>query len=93
MVSLMPVGVFLISASAAGTMHIEELERLQVYLILFILITLLFTFWILPGLVAALTTIKYRDIIGISKEAMVTAFMTATSLVVLPLLAENSKRC
>ncbi len=91
MVSLMPVGVFLISASAAGTMHIEELERLQVYLILFILITLLFTFWILPGLVAALTTIKYRDIIGISKEAMVTAFMTATLLVVLPLLAENGK--
>jgi Na+/H+-dicarboxylate symporter/ABC-type amino acid transport substrate-binding protein len=91
MVSLMPIGVFLISASAAGTMHIEELERLQVHLILFILITLLFTFWILPGLVAALTTIKYRDIIGISKEALVTAFMTATLLVVLPLLAENGK--
>lgn len=91
MVSLMPIGVFLISASAAGTMHIEELERLQVHLILFILITLLFTFWILPGLVAALTTIKYRDIIGVSKDAMVTAFMTATLLVVLPLLAENGK--
>lgn len=91
MVGLMPIGVFLISASAAGTMHIEELERLQVHLILFILITLLFTFWILPGLVAALTTIKYRDIIGISKEALVTAFMTATLLVVLPLLAENGK--
>jgi Na+/H+-dicarboxylate symporter/ABC-type amino acid transport substrate-binding protein len=91
MISLMPIGVFLISASAAGTMHIEELERLQVHLILFILITLLFTFWILPGLVAALTTIKYRDIIGISKDALVTAFMTATLLVVLPLLVENGK--
>ncbi|MGY6275387.1 cation:dicarboxylate symporter family transporter [Methylomonas sp. MgM2] len=91
MVSLMPIGVFLISASAAGTMHIDELERLQVFMILFILATLLFTFWILPGLVAALTTIKYRDIIGISKDALVTAFMTATLLVVLPLLVENAK--
>ena len=90
-VSLMPIGVFFISASAAGTMRIEELERLQVFMILFILVTLLFTFWILPGLVATLTTIKYRDIIGISKDALVTAFMTATLLVVLPLLAENGK--
>jgi len=91
MVSLMPIGVFLISASAAGTMRIEELERLQVFMILFILATLLFTFWILPGLVATLTTMKYRDIIGISKDALVTAFMTATLLVVLPLLVENGR--
>ena len=91
MVSLMPFGVFFISASAAGTMRIEELERLQVFMILFILVTLLFTFWILPGLVAALTNIKYRDVIGISKDALVTAFMTATLLVVLPLLVEQGR--
>jgi len=91
MVSLMPIGVFFISASAAGTMRIEELERLQVFMILFIVVTLLFTFWILPGLVATLTTMKYRDIISISKDALVTAFMTATLLVVLPLLVENGR--
>ncbi len=91
MICLMPIGIFAIAASAAGTMKIEEFGRLQVYLILYISVSLLFTFWILPGLVSALTPIKYREIIGLSKDAMVTAFMTATLLVVLPLLVENSR--
>ena len=91
MVSLMPIGIFVIAANAAGTMKIEEFDRLQVFLTLYISVSLLFTFWILPGLVATLTPIKYREIIGLSKDAMVTAFMTATLLVVLPLLVENSR--
>jgi len=91
MVSLMPIGIFAIAANAAGTMNIAEFDRLQVYLILYITISLLFTFWILPGLVAALTPIKYREILSLSKDAMVTAFMTATLLVVLPMLVENCK--
>ena len=91
MVSLMPIGIFAIAANAAGTMNIEEFDLLQVYLILYIAVSLLFTFWILPGLVAALTPIKYREILSLTKDAMVTAFMTATLLVVLPLLVENSR--
>jgi Na+/H+-dicarboxylate symporter/ABC-type amino acid transport substrate-binding protein len=91
MVSLMPIGIFAIAANAAGTMKIEEFDRLQVYMILYIAVSLLFTFWILPGLVAALTPIKYREILSLTKDAMVTAFMTATLLVVLPLLVENSR--
>ncbi len=90
MVSLMPIGIFVIAASASGTLKIAEFEKLKVFLSLYISIALLFTFWILPGLVAALTTIKYRDIMQVSKNAMITAFMTATLLVVLPLLTENS---
>ena len=90
-VSLMPLGVFVIAASAAGTMYIEEFGKLQVYLVLYIAVSLLFTFWILPGLVAALTPIRFGDIIRLTRDAMVSAFMTATLLVVLPLLVENSK--
>ncbi|MGR9099818.1 MAG: cation:dicarboxylate symporter family transporter, partial [Gammaproteobacteria bacterium] len=92
MVGLMPFGIFAIAASAAGTLQIAEFERLQVYLILYIVLSLLFTFWILPGLVSALTPIGYREIMLMTKEAMVTAFMTATLLVVLPLLVEDSKK-
>ena len=91
MVSLMPIGIFAIAANAAGTMNIEEFDHLQVYLILYITVSLLFTFWILPGLVAALTPIRYWEILSLTKDAMVTAFMTATLLVVLPLLIENSR--
>ena len=75
-VYLTPVGVFAIAASAAGTMTLEEIGRLQVYLVSFTVAALLLTFWVLPMLVAALTPFTYRHVVGISKDALVTAFAT-----------------
>ena len=90
-VKLTPVGVFAISASAAGTMTIDEFGRLQVYLVTFNLAALLLTFGILPLLVMAVTPFKYRDIVGMSKDALVTAFTTGNLFVVLTVLTENCK--
>jgi Na+/H+-dicarboxylate symporter/ABC-type amino acid transport substrate-binding protein len=90
-VYLTPIGVFAIAASAAGTMTLEEIGRLQVYFITFTVAALLLTFWILPMLVSALTPFSYRDVVGISKDALVTAFATGKLFIVLPLLIENCK--
>ncbi len=90
-VKLTPVGVFAISASAAGTMTIDEFGRLQVYLVSFNLAALLLTFGILPLLVMAVTPFKYRDIVGMSKDALITAFTTGNLFVVLTVLTENCK--
>jgi Na+/H+-dicarboxylate symporter len=90
-VKLTPVGVFAISASAAGTMTIDEFGRLQVYLVTFNFAALLLTFGILPLLVMAVTPFKYRDIVGMSKDALVTAFTTGNLFVVLTVLTENCK--
>jgi ABC-type amino acid transport substrate-binding protein len=85
------VGVFAISASAAGTMTIEEFGRLQVYLVSFNLIVLLLTFGVLPLIVMSVTPFGYRDIVGMSKDALVTAFTTGNLFVVLTVLTENCK--
>ena len=90
-VKLTPVGVFAISASAAGTMTVEEFGRLQVYLITFNLAAVLLTFGVLPLLVMPVTPFKYRDIVGMSKDALVTAFTTGNLFVVLTVLTENCK--
>jgi len=90
-VKLTPVGVFAISASAAGTMTIDEFGRLQVYLVTFNLAALLLTFGILPLLVMPVTPFRYRDIVGMSKDALVTAFTTGNLFVVLTVLTENCK--
>ncbi len=90
-VRLTPAGVFFIAASAAGTMSIEEFQRVQVYLISYALFALLATFWILPGLLAALTPVRHRDALGATRGAMLTAFATGSSFVVIPLLAAASK--
>ncbi len=47
---LAPLGVFAIMAGATGTMAVEDLSRLQVYLVIDILFALILSFWILPGL-------------------------------------------
>jgi len=91
-VKLTPLGVFAISAAAAGTMTIEYLGRLQVYLISFNLAVLLLTFGVLPLLLIPVTPFKYRDIVGMSKDALVTAFTTGNLFVVLTVLTDNCKK-
>ena len=49
-VELTPFGIFFISAAASGTLTMDELGRVQVYLVTYISVALLVTFWIFPGL-------------------------------------------
>jgi Na+/H+-dicarboxylate symporter len=89
---LAPYGVFAITASAAGTIDVAELARLQVYVVLHSSIALLFSLWILPGLIALLTPLRYGDVLRAFRGPLVTAFATASLLIVLPVLAADGKR-
>ena len=90
-VKLTPIGVFAIMAAAAGTMTVEEFGRLQVYLVSFNVAAVFLTFWVLPMLVTPLTPFKYKDIIGLTRDALVTAFTTGNLFVVLAVLIESCK--
>ncbi len=90
-VKLTPLGVFAIAAAAAGTMTLEEFGRLQVYLVSFNVAVLLLTFWVLPMMLAPMTPFKYKDIVVLSRDALVTAFTTGNLFVVLTVLTENCK--
>jgi Na+/H+-dicarboxylate symporter len=91
-VRLAPIGVFALVGVAAGTMYVEELVRLQVYIYSYIAIVLLLCLWVVPGLVCVLMPISYRDFMRFSREALITAFATGSLLVALPLIAESAKR-
>ena len=90
-VRLTPVGVFAITASASGTMGLGELQRMEVYLFTYVGFSLIMALWILPALVTILTPLKYRQVIGLTKDALITAFATSSLFIVLPILAEKSK--
>ncbi len=90
-VKLTPYGIFAIAAAAAGTMTVEELGRVQVYLVTYVAVALLVTFWIFPGLVSAVSGIPFREVLDTFRDALVTAFATGNQFVVLPLIAENCK--
>jgi len=54
-VRLTPIGVFALAASAAGTMTMEDLSRLQVYFVAYTVGAMLLAFWLVPMLVSSLT--------------------------------------
>jgi Na+/H+-dicarboxylate symporter len=91
-VKLTPIGVFAISANAAGTMTIDEFGRLQAYIVTFLLAALLLTFWILPALVAVLTPFRYGEVMRSCRDALVTGFVTGNLFIVLPILIEAGKK-
>ena len=91
-VSLTPYGLFAIAATTAGTLSLEQLGRLQVYLVAYVVVALLVSLWVLPGLVAALTRIRVRDIFAETRNALITAFALGDLFVVLPVLIASSRR-
>jgi Na+/H+-dicarboxylate symporter len=91
-VALAPIGVFAITASSAGTLRLEEVERLQVYIWSHLLIWAVLTFWTFPLLVKLATPIRYRALFSHVQGALITAFATGSLLVVIPMLASRLKQ-
>ncbi|MGB1142697.1 MAG: cation:dicarboxylate symporter family transporter, partial [Halioglobus sp.] len=90
-VKLTPYGIFAVAAAAAGTMTVQEVARVQVYLVTYISLALFVTFWVFPALVAAFSDIPYREVLRSFRDPLVTAFATGNQFVVLPQIAENCK--
>jgi Na+/H+-dicarboxylate symporter len=88
---LTPYGIFAIAATAAGTLDLQQLERLQVYMLTYVVVAVLVALVVLPGLVAALTPIPARDILSSTRTALITAFMAGDLFIVLPSLIEACK--
>ncbi|MGE9289369.1 MAG: cation:dicarboxylate symporter family transporter, partial [Puniceicoccales bacterium] len=90
-VKITPIGVFAMTASAAGTMDISEFARLQVYFTSYIGGCLFLTFIAFPALVNIFTPFQYRQVLRKYRGALVMAFTTGNLFVVLPLLMEQTK--
>jgi Na+/H+-dicarboxylate symporter len=90
-VRLTPYGIFALAADAAGTLHLEQVERIEVYLITYVAISMLVSLWVIPGLVGALTPIPYRAVLAPTRDALITAFIAGDLFIVLPILIESCK--
>lgn len=86
-----PIGVFALTATFVGTVSFEQLQRLQVYFICYILASLVLTFWLLPMTVTCFTRFTFREVLNFSKEALVLGFTTGNNFVVLAVIADKSK--
>jgi Na+/H+-dicarboxylate symporter len=90
-VALTPYGLFAIAAVTAGTFDLGQAIQLEIYLACYLTISLLLSLWVLPGLVAVLTPVPHRVLLSRTRDALLMAFATGSLLVVLPLLAEQTR--
>ena len=90
-VKITPIGVFAMTAAAAGTMDVSEFARLQVYFTTYIGGCLFLTFVAFPLLVSVCTPFRYGQVLKQFKAPLVMAFTTGNLFVVLPLLMEQNK--
>lgn len=88
-IRLTPLGVFAIAANTTGTMTLEEIARLQAYLVGYTVLGALLVFVLLPRLVSTLTPIPGGQILSVSKDTLITIFATGKIIVVLPQLVDD----
>ena len=90
-VGLTPYGLFAIAAVAAGTLTLQEMQRIQIYLVTYVVMSMIVALWILPGVIAALTGIRIRDLFGRLRDSLIIAFVAGDLFIVLPGLIEGCK--
>jgi ABC-type amino acid transport substrate-binding protein len=62
-----------------------------VYVVVYVVLALILSLWVVPGLIAALTPLRAGAVLRTYRGALVTAFATGNLLIVLPILAADSK--
>jgi len=87
-----PIGVFAITARAAGTLDIAQFHALELYLATYLVCWLVVSLWFLPALTTAFLPVSYREVMGPARDAFVTAFATGNVFVVMPILADHAKK-
>ena len=90
-VGLTPYGLFAIAAVAAGTLtHRGDAADPDLSGHLLAMSTIV-ALWVLPGLIAALTGLRIRDLFGRLRDSLIVAFVAGDLFIVLPGLIEGCK--
>lgn len=83
---LSPIAAFVYISIAFGTIHFEDLPKIEGYVIAFILTTFFVTFWILPTLLSSLTPITFKEATKAIKFICLLPLVTGLSTMALPFL-------
>lgn len=83
---LSPLGAFVYISIAFGTVHFEDLLKMQLYVIAFIASALFITFWLLPFLLASLTPLNIKESREAFRSVCIVPFVTGLSTTALPFI-------
>jgi proton glutamate symport protein len=85
-----PIAVFALFADLAGT--IREQWEVSLFLFLFFAGSLILTFWIVPGCIAAFTPFKHSEVLQDLKSALLIVVATTLSVSALPYTSSATQR-
>lgn len=83
---LSPIGAYVYISIAFGTIHFEDLVKLEMYIFAFILTAFFVTFWLLPTLLATLTPLSYKEAMQALRTICLIPFVTGLSTAAIPFL-------
>jgi len=87
-----PIGIFAHIAHVSGTVHFEDLAKLQLYLAMMIGVCLFLSLWVLPVLVSTLSSIPLKEIFQEFRIVSFLPFATAISTLALPFINNSMRR-
>jgi len=91
-VKLAPFAIFALFAETAGTLALENLPSLLLYLVLFLVGTFVLAFWILPSVIAALAPVSPKAVLTEIRSGLVIAVVTTLSVTALPFILEATRK-
>jgi Na+/H+-dicarboxylate symporter/ABC-type amino acid transport substrate-binding protein len=91
-VRLVPLAVFALFASTAGTERLGDMESIGYLVLLFFAGALLLIVWLLPAMMAALLPVRHRDVILDLRGALLLGLVTTISVSALPYIVSATKR-
>lgn len=91
-VKLAPFAIFALFAETAGTLALENLPSLLLYLVLFLVGTFILAFWILPSVIAALAPVSPKAVLTEIRSGLVIAVVTTLSVTALPFILEATRK-
>jgi ABC-type amino acid transport substrate-binding protein len=89
---LAPIGIFAISADAAATTNVNELQGVYVFVTTVAAFSLFLCFWVMPRMLSGFSPFRYGEIVSVCRDALLTAFVTGNFFVVLPIITEQVKK-
>ncbi|PIS02533.1 MAG: hypothetical protein COT85_04410 [Chlamydiae bacterium CG10_big_fil_rev_8_21_14_0_10_42_34] len=89
---LSPIGAFTYISVAFGTIHFEDIYKIEVYVVAFILNTLFVTLWVLPTLISSMTPLTYREVLRAFRFVCLLPFVTGISAAGLPFINNYLRR-
>ncbi|MEM8587289.1 MAG: cation:dicarboxylase symporter family transporter [Pseudomonadota bacterium] len=87
-----PIGVLALFADLSGSIQIDELGNIVLYLVLFTLGAILLAFGVIPFLATSLVPISYREMLGSLKAALIISVSTSLLVTCVPYVVQFGQK-